>query len=83
MHINFSHLLNDLVKMESNYNSAEILSGLFKDVFGYEPLNVKRLAGAGSSRIYFRLSGRDGDSAVPQTPDLAAQVLQVHHHAGA
>ena len=50
--------------MESNYNSAEILSGLFKDVFGYEPLNVKRLAGAGSSRIYFRLSGRDGDSAV-------------------
>lgn len=48
--------------------AEEILAGLFEQTFGLAPEAVMPLAGAGSSRRYYRLTGRDskgeGQSAI-------------------
>lgn len=40
------------------------MESLYKSVFGSEPCSVNRLAGAGSSREYYRAEGADGRSAI-------------------
>lgn len=43
--------------------NVQLLSNLFKEVFGFLPISVDTLPQSGSSRQYFRLSGR-GQSAI-------------------
>jgi len=40
------------------------LTGLYKEWCGAEPSSVERLPGAGSNRVYYRLTGADGQSVV-------------------
>lgn len=45
-------------------NEIEILSGLYAAWSGERPVNIEKLAGAGSTRRYYRLHGADGTTAV-------------------
>lgn len=40
------------------------MNELYKKTFGCEPKEIKRLAGAGSNRQYFRITGNDGSTVI-------------------
>ena len=47
-----------------NTNKMQLLIELYKKWAGMEPAHVEKLAGAGSNRQYYRLSGTDGKTVI-------------------
>ena len=67
------------------HTDTEILTGLFKDKFSKEPVEVAKLPQSGSNRRYYRLKDLDGESVIGVVGTSAQEnhaFLSMAHHFG-